>query len=385
MRMRPPRLLVDAAISYLPDGEDRLTELLAVALTSHPGFLRAFAERVGLPEAERYDVTTQYWANTETRIDMRLTAHDGAGTIGAAYIENKIDGYWFSETQIDREKNCLQREHARCRRFACIVSSSEFERLSADALVSIEDFDAQLRWADVAELANSTGQDWPSPWGGASWTESALRPEAPAAQRVLYEFIAYLGEDEMPDQISVEDVQVLSVADDILETFTEFLEKAAFSAKPWEPYYANARGSQVVYRDSVAGRILRCVSFAPRDGHWLAETEEADITLALDPGVSDRAHDEGPIVCIGPYLNKTLADQGRADLEWLKAAARLEFAPISYPSGLWLCRTVLLKHFVVGATSYEQQTAQLGQWINAALDALDSLSPPASDGVVLSS
>jgi hypothetical protein len=230
-----PGLLVDAALSYLPDGEDRLTELLAVALHAHPPFLTAFAKSIGLPAAENYSLVTQHWADTETRVDMRIEAHDGPATVGVAYVENKLEGYWFSATQVRREKTCLQREYAQARRFVCIVSSADLERLTPsedqDALATAKDFDEAFTWVDVANLASSAGAACEAPWGGSTWRESALKPDAPAAQRVLHEFIAYLAEDEMPDQISVEDVRAFCVADEVLDVVADFLEEGAFSAE----------------------------------------------------------------------------------------------------------------------------------------------------------
>ena len=381
--MSAPGLLVDAALSYLPNGEDRLTELLAVALHAHPPFLSAFAERIGLPAAENYSLVTQHWADTETRVDMRIEAHTGPATLGVAYVENKLEGYWFSATQVRREKSCLQREYARARRFVCIVPAADLQRLTSgvdqDAVATAEDFDEAFTWVDVADLASSSGAAAPAPWGGATWRESALTPDAPAAQRVLREFIAYLAEDEMPDQISMEDVRAFNVADEVLDVVANFLEDGAFSSEPWAPLSAIKRGRRVVYNDKALGRALRCVDFDPEEGHWLADTDDAALTVAIDPGADPKAGDEGPLVHIGLYLNKQLAPRAKADVGWLRAAASLEFTPIDYPAGLWLCRTVLLKHFASSANGYDSQVDDFGRWIKEALDAIATLRAPADD------
>lgn len=381
--MGAPGLLVDAALSHLPDGEDRLTELLAVALDAHPRFLAAFTERIGLPAADSYSLVTQHWADAETRVDMRIEARNGSATVGVAYVENKLDGYWFSETQVRRGKSCLQREFAGARRFVCIVSSTDLERLNVsedqEAVATAKDFDEAFSWLDVAKLAASAGNAWEAPMGGPTWRESALRPDAPAAQRLLHEFIAYLAEDEMPDPISVEDVRAFSVADEVLDVVAEFLEDGAFSAKPWAPLRASTRGERIVYSDKALGRPWRCVDFDPEDGHWLADVEDAALTLAIDPGPDTKAGEDGPLVYVGLYLNKQLAPKAQADLSWLRAAASVEFTPIDYPVGLWLCRTVLLKHFVSSATDYDGQVDGFGRWIKDAFDAISTLPPPVDD------
>ena len=122
--MGEPLLLTDAAESYRRDSEDRLTEIFATALDAHPQFCRSLHDAFGLPSAVRYAIATQHWANRQCRIDMRIAAfgaHDER--LSVVYSEHKLEGYWFSEGQAERERGALDVEVGDEKRLICVIAA----------------------------------------------------------------------------------------------------------------------------------------------------------------------------------------------------------------------------------------------------------------------
>jgi hypothetical protein len=361
-----PRKLVEAAGSYRRASEDRLTELFATTLANHPGFCARVTAAIGMGNGDRYEITTQHWADPETRVDMRLqSVGRNSETLSVAYVENKIEGYWFADTQIPRERAGLDTEPAEHRRFACVVTTEQYGQLEtangiSSATATLRDFDTALTWTDISRLAE------------------ALKPEAPAAQRVLMEFIHYLTEDAMPSPLSREDLASFAVAWRINDTVMELLEDAAFDAKPHVPL-SGRRANEIFSEDeSTTGVPLVCFDFAIPDGHWL-DVLGGSLAAALspsDPGSS--AGDGEPTLYAGIYVGKKQAKAVRADQTWMRAASNAAFGQIPY-DGFWVCRSAQLA-LIEEAETFDDQVRRLGAWLREALDVALALPQPNDPG-----
>lgn len=285
--MGRPMLLLEAAHSYRVGGEDRLTELFAATAAGHPGFCRGLFAEVGLPTGETHCVTTQYRISPGCRLDMRIEARDRANAaVSVLYSEHKIDGYWFSEGQIEREKAGLDAELAPNKSLVCVVSADELASLRAakpevpSGAVTAEDFGNCLSWRDVSRIAGDAGAAWPAPWGGSGWRQQALLPEAPACQRILMEFIAYLGEDEVPDALSANDLLALRLADEAQQKIESLLTLAAEQVAA---FTLAQDDSPVYYSESSTSVPLTCVDFLLPDNHWLSDDEDSALSVAIAP------------------------------------------------------------------------------------------------------
>ncbi len=384
--MGRPLLLLEAAYSYRDNGEDRLTELFAAALNSHPGFCHELHEKLKLPHGERHLIETQHRVSPECRLDMRIEARsvDGA-TTSVVYSEHKIDGYWFSDGQVARERTGLEVESAAEKRFICVISANELATLQAAGpsapagTATAMDFDESLTWSDIASLARQAGRAWPDPWGGPGWADRALEPSAPAAQRVLVEFLAYLKEeDEVPEAISADDLLAFRIAD---QAQTKVESILTLAAQHVDVFRLSAEDKDTVYHDeSTKGVPLTCVDFDLPDEHWLAADENSVLSAAIArTNAAAPWGEEEPHVYAGLYIADEHAAAAQADREWMAAAATRNLGALAYEPGLWVVGTRLLSDFTAAGATLDIQAAALGRWLADALAASAELGPPYGD------
>jgi hypothetical protein len=383
--MGRPLLLLEAAYSYRASGEDRLTELFAATLASHPGFCRALHEQIGLPGGERYLIATQHRIGAECRLDLRIEARDAGGaTRSVIYSEHKVDGYWFSDGQVARENAGLEDERADEKRFICVVSAGELATLEATdsnpppGTVRADDFARVFSWTDVAGLARQAGRAWPDPWGGSGWEDRALEPCAPAAQRVLVEFLAYLKEDEVPEAISADDLLAFRIAD---EAKTKIDSILMLAAQHVGAFHQSAEDQDIVYDDwSATGVPLRCVNFELPEAHWLAANEDSVLSAAIaTTNAAAPWAGEEPYVYAGLYIANEPAAGAQTDREWIATATADNLEILHYEPGLWIVGTRLLSGFTAVGTTLEAQAAALGPWLEETLAASAALGPPRAD------
>ncbi len=380
--MGRPLLLLEAAYSYRVDGEDRLTELFATALSAHPGFCRELHEKLNLPGGERYLIATQHRVSPECRLDMRIEARslDGA-TTSVVYSEHKLDGYWFSDGQVAREKAGLEAERAADKRLICVISADELATLQAAEpntparTATAMDFDEPFTWSDIAGLARQAGRAWPAPWGGSGWADRALEASAPAAQRVLVEFLAYLEEDEVPEAISADDLLAFRIAD---QAQTKVESMLTLAARHVAAFPLSAEDEDTVYDDeSSTGVPLTCINFDLPEEHWLATDENSVLSAAIaTTNAGAPWADEEPHVYAGLYIADEYATAAQADREWIAAAATHNLGALAYEPGLWIVGTRLLSDFTATGVTLETQAAALGRWLAETLATSAELGPP---------
>jgi hypothetical protein len=226
---RVQRTLLGAYRRY-GKGEDRLTELLALALESHPAFARALLDRCLQVDdrrppvvAERFDARCQVWTDLSRIVDLELRAFDGDGRLTAlVWSENKI---WaaYQHEQLQSYASSLERSAGpHPRRLVTIVSETAQAPDAARAL----DIPV-LTWSEVARIAVAAGR---TDEHGARWRTHALSPGMPAGIRVLEEFIRYLEEEHAVnvDPLSFDHVRAFQLATAANGTLVDLVSLCAF-------------------------------------------------------------------------------------------------------------------------------------------------------------
>jgi hypothetical protein len=383
-----PLLLVGAAQSYGHDGEDRRTELLATALDTHIGFCRALSTRLQLTPGVRYAIETQHWASPECRIDLTMKVYGENGERTATiYSEHKIEGYWFSDGQIQRERSALEREPGDGKRLICVIPAAAMAELTAitstgtDALPS-DAFDHALTWEDIVGLIDDAGRNYLEPWGGPGWSERALSSDAPACQRVLAEFLFYLEGEEKMTSLTEDEIRAFQLADQAEDKIATLMMLASSKAGAYTAVQ-DEKGELLSTDESDAGVELTTVDFEPPERAWLSRFEDGALSFAL--AAADAESGDGtPTVYGGLYLDGSDGEKAESDGPWMSHAVGAEFRPLPYRYGLWLCRSIQLAWVVTEETvGLEEQAKTLGAWLAETFDAVLSLpertpTPPAA-------
>jgi hypothetical protein len=222
-----------------PGWENRLTAIFATVLEQHPGLARALFERVGLPPGERYKASIEKWATPVRRVDMEVLAFDDVGVVSRLWSEHKRHGGGFSTGQ--REDYLAALHETRVPgRLATIVGSlradDEDSGDSDDDLAAVpgDPSPAEPRWISltwqlVAELADTVGRGAAEPWGGGDWRKRAVKPEAPARHRALYELVWYLEEEgyAVLEPFQADHAEALARRADTDDTAYSLLERVA--------------------------------------------------------------------------------------------------------------------------------------------------------------
>jgi hypothetical protein len=203
--MGEPLLLLEAASAYRGDLEDRLTELLCTALSEHDGFCRELLARIGVrSEFLRSEVLTQQsFSEGPARLDLVIRSYDVTNRpLAVVFVESKYtprklpNRYWFTDDQARRQAKALASQAADERHLVAIASDYDLRRQPVPA-----EYEHQLGWRDIAELANSSA-------GQTGWQEDARQPTVFVPQRVLLEFWTYLKGDTV-GALDEDDLQVL--------------------------------------------------------------------------------------------------------------------------------------------------------------------------------
>jgi hypothetical protein len=321
-----PRLLIDAAQSYGRDGENRRTELFATTLDEHPRFCVALVSRLKLPEAARYVIDTQRWVSKETRVDLTL---DGFGNDGARiftiYSEHKVEGYWFSDGQVDRERRALDHEPSGAKRLICIIPASAAAELQATTeprspVAPSDAFDDVLSWEDVVDLADNAGRGYGEPWGGPGWTERALAADAPACQRILAEFLFYLQGEEKMSSLTADEIQAFQLADQADQKIGELMLLTSSKAGRYRAI-PDDKGEILGTDEADSDVELAFVDFEPPQDAWLSRFEDDALSFAvaasaLSVNVRRDAHHRG--------INDLEGENGERRTCWRRARMELE-------------------------------------------------------------
>ena len=205
--------------------EDRLTELLAVALRCHEGFARRLLDVAGVPAPGTIEVSTQVRTRLGKRVDMQLLALDATGrhVVGRLWSEHKT-GAGFGPGQLRGYATELAQFDGKT---VLITIVGHLREVPADSPAQ------RFTWQDIATLAWQVGREDND---DVSWRAAACEPDAPARQRLLHEFLSYLEEEHhtVLKPISHLDVVAFAYANGAAATINAVLERAA-DLSPLDP------------------------------------------------------------------------------------------------------------------------------------------------------
>ena len=354
--MPPARsLLLDAASSYALNSEDRLTELLAVALSGHESFALALAERAGLSLRGPVRVTTQLQlaSGRHARPDMQLAGRGPDGTPAWLWIENKI----FAPLTEEQARGYPAELHANRS-----VEQRRLILIAADARPQPSGWDKTLTWQQVALLADQVAREQL----GEHWRQLALKPEAQARWRILAELLWYLEHHDlaMIEPLTTEDLEVFrhfervsTRLEALLSTATPLVQRTKQDALRWT--------DDGVYQN-----------FRPKTGDWIRSKPDGYICVELAPyaywlrqGREDGAAHAGA----GYALPHAYWDSVQVALSEHDLPARRLTLWSDEGEDVLVYASLPLSELTSEAASVPEQAAQLAQWTNKTLDALAAL------------
>lgn len=365
--MGQPLLLLEAASAYQGDLEDRLTEVLATALSEHAGFCRTFVSHIGVAaEFVRCTVRTQEsFSVGPARLDLVIRAFGASDEeVAVLFVENKYnphklpDPYWFTEDQACRQRAALASQTAGERHLVAIASDRDLRRPIPP------EYARTLGWRAVAELANISG-------GEGGWQALARQPSAPASQRILLEFWAYLKGDTV-GAIDNDDLETLGRIVRAEDRVSALLEHVA-EALSWD--------ETDVAEDWVTGgeSPIQYISRGAGEDSWLGERMGGSQYVLI---ANAEWHDTSPagqphLYAGGGFFAKREERSTLAQTDWAKEVQSAGMNVFMDADGVYMLAGQPLAEVLATADTLSGQARRVASWAQDALSMLESLPKPA--------
>jgi hypothetical protein len=363
--------VLEAGLSYQPGWENRLTAIFATVLDQHDRFASAMFELLGLPTGERYEAYTEVWVTPTRRVDMQVIAKNAAnGDVAQVWSEHKRHGGAFSSAQREDYLAALER-HGGGRLVTIIADLRDDESSDESSLVSSEQPQADelpvrsgeaspteprwwgLDWQLIAELAYGVGETEPGVWGGRAWQGNALKPDAPAAHRALYELVWYLEEEDyaVVEPLSAEHVVALKHLEQTVLAATTVLKRAGDEMTSLVP-----DGDVTDYGDGFGQ------SFELPPESWVQRLGgTAEIIAYSDDGWIDSPRGE-PSLAVGVSLDADWYRPLSARTEWVGRVRAAGFSFSEYGEDVLIYVTRPLEDIVSHGRTMGDQARFVARW-----------------------
>ena len=371
--MGEPLLLIEAASRYRGDLEDRRTELLAVALNEHAAFRDELLRRFDVGATYRTaQIATQrtYRVNDgrdRVRIDLEIRLRDETGHQQAVvFIENKFNpdesprARWFDENQPRNERAALEQEAGiAAERLAAIVSDCDLDNPRRQVPA---EYGRPLGWREVAEVAGIAG-------GQPGWQNLARETAAPASQRVLLEFWAYLKGDTV-GALEDEDLFVLGRSARAWERVEGLLTRLSESLG-WDEEVLDDWESE-------AATLISYIGGEPPPGTWLAQRQDGMLYVAITEGIWN---DENPVGEPQIYAGWGIA-AGREDRYatansgWPASLEQAGLTALFDREGVYAFGRRNLKDLVTAGSTLSEQTRLVMPWVEETLSSTLKIAEP---------
>lgn len=198
---RAARHLLEGALRT-EKAEDRLTEILAVALQEHATFPDCFLDEAGISLAVGTDdrsaeVRTQRPTWERRLVDLEVVIREGYTPVARLWCENKV-GAAYQPNQLRHYRDALRQEAGGRTRSGLVTIVRRAAVAAAERVIRDANLDdvPVWTWDDVGAIAETAGRRaaWEAQPGRStgSWKD---RP-AFATQRTLSELLGYLNRTE---------------------------------------------------------------------------------------------------------------------------------------------------------------------------------------------
>jgi hypothetical protein len=246
---------VPRAAAYLLDAvlrtqkpEDRVTEVLAVALREHAGFRGLVLHEAGLlasagAEGLTAEVRTQRPTDKGRLVDLELVVWKGSGAVARLWCENKIGAEYQPNQLLDY--HCAL-EALGGREPRCLVTIVPPER-AADIESQVGELAVEVpvwTWGNVGAWAEKAGRR-ADPQGGGGWAGSWRQLPASADQRSLAELLWLLNRQEgvMTTELRADHAVALATYGDAVQIALGLCEQGIDRSANFRPSPDN-RGGQ---------------------------------------------------------------------------------------------------------------------------------------------
>lgn len=387
MTGREPRLLIDALYSFGGDGEDRLTEVLAVAMKACVPFCRSLLADLGLDlNPTVFAVRTQVGRPGHRRlVDLMLQGFDQRGIpVVTVFLENKYnpDGrdrpYWFSQDQYERQRAALNRQPSELR-LVGVCSDGDLERLAQNAPEvrrGLEydpraDYDSVIGWNRVVEIAKTVA-------AAAAVTSDSV------GERMLHELITYCErEGGEVGALTNDDLFVLAKhaqtrgrVEDLLYAAGQKL--AGTLAPDLLALEFGETEDDYSATDENSGAVRTWVSTAPPEKSWAADRRDCALFLMIAGSTYGQDDQLGtPTIYAGVSWNAGRAGKHKMlGSSWERAAHRQHVELHWFGTTCDAVAALPLQDLVDGASTTEKQAHRLADWAQEQFETILALPEP---------
>lgn len=347
------RTLIEAA--RFQKREDRLTEILAVVLSTFEPAAIELLRRAGL-EATTVEVTTQAATRLGKRVDMQIVGLDSEGRrcarlwsehkTGADYMEDQLQGY--------------------ARELDGLGGPSRLITIAERGTPPwVDPRWSWLTWDELATCLERVGHEYTDE---RRWRRSAALPGADAGIRMLNELLLYLEEEHevVLEPLSPLDIVAFGGANAAGERLVAMLERAAEEShlKPSRSPDWRKDDWGLIWQMFEAGGWSEALGGYPEllvseSDFWLEDLLGAPAFgagLTIQSRVRDRLLE---------------ADDGG----WARKAEELGFCIFEAEGVTRVYRTRYLTDLVSAGASIDEQARDLGVWSTEAIDQINVLVP----------
>lgn len=359
MPREPTSLLV---ASRLRIGEDRLTELVAVAVQANVGFARALLIRAGIDphvaeRVTRVRALTQTWTPRGRRPDMEVLGYRHDALVCRVWCEHKIGALYQPDQLEDYSADLAAMPGATVALLTVVTRIGQAPPGSWHAAT----------WADVAADAVALIRTA----CGVRWRSEVWRPETAARLLVLAELLTYLDRelDIVSEPLTSADILVFAGSSRAYDTLDALLRRAA-------QLCGEPMSGDVDWNDAAsAGWVLFNASDAD---WWMRYDGYPELHLADSDTYFGQQRRGEPAFGVGislpPGYGETIFAERTA---WIATLRRLRIDPYPDHDVLRLYRTVYLAETLVAGVTLEEQA----RWVaDRMAEALRDLRAAAPDG-----
>jgi len=349
----PPaaKSLLEAALRD-PGPENRLTELLATAISEHQGFAVRLAEAVdvpNLPSGTSASCASQVITPEGRFVDLEIALWHEDRVTRRIWCENKIHAA-FQPEQLPDYLEALQRIDPDG---VLVVIAPESRRAGIEA--HAPEGTCFLSWQRVAEEAHAAGREV-----GEGWSDAETRPSS-ATQRLLEEFVEYMQNTEdlgvMIEPLRIRHAVALRDAREAMEIAQTLMDRAV------ERSSYESKRSAISPDGSWAKHRLR-----PTE-HGSQPWGSLEVMRVSRDWIREDATGEAVYVA-GITLGKEHADlrTGERYSGWREKIAREGFGVITPSSDVHVMRPLYLVDLATRSPTFDGQCQELAEWLDESLE-----------------